>query len=176
MGHRSFRFRALVAAPLLGGVLLLGGCGGVEFEGKAFEMIGLANKPKQMDAKVPDRAPLVLPPKRDLPEPGTRRQAAIPSNWPNDADAIRKEKAAEEKRSRKSCPEVDFKSKSSIEQFDEITDPLRRCKGFLGKKATIQDSSRGDGSPDTVVEQPDDLSTKKQLPSPWLTQTNKPGN
>jgi len=32
---------------------------------------------------------------------------------------------------------------------------------------------RAEGSPDEVIEPPDDLSTKKELPTPWRSQSSQ---
>ena len=57
MSQRPFHLRSLLAAPLVAGTLLLGGCGGVQFEGKVFETMGLGGEKKQQEARLPDRAP-----------------------------------------------------------------------------------------------------------------------
>ena len=52
---------SLLAACFL--ALALGGCGGIEFQGKAFDYIGLSDVGKQQeDVRMTERAPLLVPP------------------------------------------------------------------------------------------------------------------
>jgi hypothetical protein len=168
----SNHLRMLIAAPLLGATLLLGGCGGVQFEGKVFEAVGLAGEPQKQEKKVADRAPLILPPKRELPPPGPEQRVAKPESWPNDPDAILKERQVAAKQKKTRCGDADFKKKASIEEFEKLADPLQDCQGFIGNKGVLDDA-RADGSPDKLVEQWDDVTTKKQLPTPWRSQTTQ---
>lgn len=162
----------LLAAPVLAATLVLGGCGGVQFEGKVFEAVGLGDKPKQQEQKVADRAPLVLPPKRELPAPGPAQRIASPEQWPRDPNEVQKQQAAQKKRKPKRCGEGKFDKKSSIREFEELNDQLLACDGILGRRG-LADKARGDGSPDKVVEQSDDLNTKQELPTPWRSQTKQ---
>ena len=176
MSQRPVSLRILGLPALLAGTLLLGGCGGVQFEGKVFEAVGLAGEQKKQEARLPDRAPLILPPKKDLPAPGPRQAVADPQSWPQDPDNLRKQASLEKKKEREKCGEYDFKRKStsSIEDdFEEILDPMERCRGSIFRTLGIGDDARDDGSPDELVNAHDDLTTKKELPSPWLGDTKK---
>ncbi len=175
MREGSGHLRSLLAAPLLAATLVLGGCGGVQFEGKVFEAVGLGEKPKQQEKKVADRAPLILPPKRELPAPGPGQSVASPESWPNDPDAELRQQELAAKAKKTRCGDAKFEKKSSIEEFEKLSDPLLGCEGFIGKKDLIDDI-RADGSPDKVVEQDDGLSTEKKLPSPWRSQTKQTQN
>jgi hypothetical protein len=76
-----------------GFVLALGGCGGVEFQGKLFDYAGLSSVGKsQEDVKMTDRAPLLVPPNTlGLPPPGS--PAITRADWPADTDKQRKQLA-----------------------------------------------------------------------------------
>lgn len=73
--------------------LMLGGCGGVEFQGKLFDYAGLSNVGKpQEDAKMTERAPLLVPPSpHSLPPPGSPAITRV--DWPVDTDKQRKQLA-----------------------------------------------------------------------------------
>ena len=83
---------SLLAACFL--ALALGGCGGIEFQGKAFDYIGLSDVGKQQeDVRMTERAPLLVPPNtRNLPPPGS--PAVTRADWPADTDKERKRLAA----------------------------------------------------------------------------------
>ena len=174
---RLFRIKLsrLLATPLIAGTMLVGGCGGVQFEGKVFEAVGLTNdSSNREDAKVPVRAPLVLPPKRSLPTPGRPQQAATPQNWPDDPNERIRQAALAEKTKKKKCGEHDFKKKTSVEDIEQLADPLKGCEGFIGDQLKLGEKARGDGAPDTVTQStPTDLSTKKELPTPWRTNSSQ---
>ncbi|XSG80965.1 MAG: hypothetical protein ACPW61_07600 [Methyloligella sp. ZOD6] len=82
-------------------LLTLGGCGGVEFQGKIFDYAGLSGERKQEDVQMSERAPLVIPPNTNhLPPPGSG--PATPTAWPTNPEIARQEaeerKAEEEKK------------------------------------------------------------------------------
>jgi hypothetical protein len=83
---------SLLAACFL--ALALGGCGGIEFQGKAFDYIGLSDVGKQQeDVRMTERAPLLIPPNTmSLPPPGS--PAVTRADWPADTDKERKRLAA----------------------------------------------------------------------------------
>jgi hypothetical protein len=92
MSRHVGRRLSLLAACML--TLGLGGCGGIEFQGKAFDYIGLSNVGKpQEDVRMVERAPLLVPPNaRHLPPPGSPAVTRV--DWPADSDAERKRLAA----------------------------------------------------------------------------------
>lgn len=176
MRFNSKPLKKIAIAAACTGLLSLAGCGGVQFEGKVFDALGVSGEQKpQAEAKVPDRAPLILPPKRELPPPGSRDRIASPQNWPQDPDELKKQVAVKEKEKDLKCGEYDFKRKSSAQDFEEILDPLERCKGFFAKKGAFDlATGKGDkGSPDTVVNMSDDLTTQKTRPTPWRNEVKK---
>ncbi|HWA80706.1 MAG TPA: hypothetical protein VG848_10415 [Acetobacteraceae bacterium] len=97
--------RALALSAALAAPVCLGGCGGIEFQGKVFDYMGLSgiNQPKA-DPKMAEHAPLILPPDlHSLPPPGEGTAAVTArADWPVDTDReqrrIVEDKQAEEKK------------------------------------------------------------------------------
>jgi hypothetical protein len=84
-----------LAAALAAG-LVLGGCGGVEFQGKLFDYAGLSGDGSTKEIKMSERAPLVLPPNTNvLPVPGQPAYTAR-QDWPTDTDAQQKKNFADQ--------------------------------------------------------------------------------
>ena len=108
---------SLLAACVL--ALALGGCGGIEFQGKAFDYIGLSDVGKQQeDVRMTERAPLLVPPNtRHLPPPGS--PAVTRTDWPADTDKERKRlavvrKAEEEKKAAELEPNNPYAGKPNL--------------------------------------------------------------
>jgi len=129
---------SLLAACFL--ALALGGCGGIEFQGKAFDYIGLSDVGKQQeDVRMTERAPLLVPPNtRHLPPPGS--PAVTRADWPADTDKERRRlaalrKAEEEKKEAAAEPNTPYagkpklldkmlgKSKTSVEDGEVVDVP-----------------------------------------------------
>jgi hypothetical protein len=85
--------RGLGTLTACGIALVLGGCGGVEFQGKLFDYAGLSSVGKpQEDTRITDRAPLIVPPNtHSLPPPGS--PTITRADWPADTDKQRKKLA-----------------------------------------------------------------------------------
>ncbi len=138
MSKATSTIRHLTLLSAFGAALLLGGCagGGIEFEGAAFNAIGLGGKKGKAEQKVPDRAPLLIPPDRArLPEPvaSTVATAAAPQNWPRDPDLVRKAEADGVDQKRKEYEDKGNWSKNAgIDEFEKLMDPLSRSRGILG--------------------------------------------
>ena len=62
---------------LLAVTLALGGCGGIEFQGKVFDYMGLSGDRQQADVRMSERPPLLLPP--NLHATASARYRASPS-------------------------------------------------------------------------------------------------
>ena len=82
--------KGLASLVACGLALALGGCGGIEFQGKAFDYIGLSSVGKgQDDVRMTERAPLLVPPNTHrLPPPGS--PDVTRADWPADTDKERK--------------------------------------------------------------------------------------
>ena len=116
----------------------MGGCAAtdqIEFQGKIFEMAGLTDREKK-EKVLQERAPLVMPPSKQLPQPGPRQAAATPQNWPVDPDEVAKQRAADEKkRLEKYYRDGDFTDNAGIEEFEYFTNQRSRRPGMASKTA-----------------------------------------
>ena len=107
MGHAATRILRLLGKGLsslaaCGLALALGGCGGIDFQGKVFDYAGLSSLGKeQADIRMSDRAPLLVPPNpHSLPPPGSPEVTR--ADWPVDSDKERKRlEAARQEEERK---------------------------------------------------------------------------
>jgi hypothetical protein len=77
----------------------LGGCGGVQFEGKVFDYMGISGDRVEPDVRMSERPPLLLPPNlKTLPPPGNGVAAATArQDWPDDPERVQKRIVAEKK-------------------------------------------------------------------------------
>lgn len=97
---KSFAGRALRLVGALACVAVLGGCGGVEFEGKIFDYMGVSGSGQpEGDLRMSERPPLLVPPSvKTLPQPGTNAAVtAARQDWPDDPELVRKRIAKQEK-------------------------------------------------------------------------------
>ena len=102
------RRRAALLSLVACGSLVAGlaGCSGadsgVELNGKIFDMVGMSGSAKKSggEPKLPERAPLVPPPRTDaLPAPDSAQAGTTHMAWPNDPDRQRAAAAAAAKKS-----------------------------------------------------------------------------
>ncbi len=124
MGHAATRILRLFGKGLgslvAGGLALaLGGCGGIEFQGKVFDYAGLSSLGKeQEDVRMTERAPLLVPPNtHKLPPPGSPEVAR--ADWPADTDKERKRlaearKAEERKKAAAAEPNNPYAGKPNL--------------------------------------------------------------
>jgi hypothetical protein len=127
--------KRLSLVPALTMLAILGGCGsGVHLEGPGFEALGISGNKNKADKKVPDRAPLLIPPDRArIPEPQQAIAAAPPQNWPVDPGDTLKAEEAEAKRKQTAYEQRgDWSKKADIDEFDKLMDPGLRKKGVFG--------------------------------------------
>jgi hypothetical protein len=89
--------RALRLAAAFACTLALGGCGGVEFQGKVFDYMGISGDRQQADVHMAERPPLLLPPNpKALPQPGTGVAVATArEDWPDDPERAKKRIASQ---------------------------------------------------------------------------------
>ena len=89
-------------AAALAATLALGGCGGIEFQGKVFDYMGMSGDRQQADVRMSERPPLLLPPNlHQLPQPGSGVAVATArQDWPTNPEVVQKQvakdKAAQE--------------------------------------------------------------------------------
>ena len=91
MGHRpdmTCPVRAALLAAAFAAALALGGCGGVEFQGKIFDYMGVSGERKEPDVRMSERPPLLLPPDtKALPQPGSGvATATARQDWPQNPE------------------------------------------------------------------------------------------
>ena len=96
MGHNSRitrPVRAALLAPVFAATLALGGCGGIEFQGKVFDYMGISGDRKEADVRMTERPPLLLPPDaKALPQPGNGVAVATArQDWPKNPEVTQKQ-------------------------------------------------------------------------------------
>jgi hypothetical protein len=104
----AFADRALKLAGALACVAALGGCGGIEFQGKIFDYMGISGDRQQADVQMAERPPLTVPPNlHQLPPPGQGAAVATArSDWPEDPERVR-QRAVEQKQAKQAEVEAD---------------------------------------------------------------------
>jgi len=130
--------------------LALGGCGGIEFQGKVFDYMGLSGDRQQGDVHMSERPPLLLPPNlKQLPQPGTSVAVATARpDWPTNPEVVQKQVA---------------KDKAVQEAKQEAeADPDAPVNPYIGKPTLLDKAfsklwSRGnaDAAPVDDVPEPD---------------------
>ncbi len=143
--------KRLLVVPAFAVLAFLGGCGsGVHLEGPGFEALGITGNKNKADKKVPDRAPLLIPPDRArLPEPQQSIAAAPPQNWPNDPGDTRKAEEVEANKKRTEYEDKgDWSKKADIDEFDKLMDPGLRKRGILGGNNIVGDQYRSYKKPE----------------------------
>lgn len=85
--------RAALLAAVFAATLALGGCGGIEFQGKVFDYMGLSGERKEADPHMAERPPLLLPPDtKALPQPGNGVAVATArQDWPQNPEVVQKQ-------------------------------------------------------------------------------------
>jgi hypothetical protein len=80
-------------AASLASALALGGCGGVEFQGRIFDAMGLSDTGPEPDVRMAERPPLLLPPDvKALPAPGSGvTTATAREDWPQNPEIAREQ-------------------------------------------------------------------------------------
>ena len=138
-GFKNIFRKSARAGVLLSLALGLSACSGglgdtgIQFEGKLFKAIGLGGSSKKDEAKLTDRAPLIVPPDtKKLPVPGSRQQEIAAQAWPDDPDQrkIRLAKQAAKKR-KVACAGGDPKKDQGLDTIEKMVDPQRDCKSLL---------------------------------------------
>jgi len=121
LGHATIICRPGRAALLAAGfaaTLALGGCGGIEFQGKVFDYMGLSGDRQEPDPRLAERPPLVLPPDtKALPQPGSGVAVATArQDWPKNPEIVQQEA-------------VDAEKAAKAKQVTDATDPLNPLQG-----------------------------------------------
>jgi hypothetical protein len=135
--------------------LTLGGCGGIEFQGKLFDYAGLSNIGKpQEDIRMTDRAPLLVPPNtRSLAPPGS--PAITRADWPADTDKERKKladarQAADQAKAANAEPGNPYAGKPNL--LDKV----------LGRNKKAEENAVDVPEPDPSDKTPEDKAREKK--------------
>ena len=162
-------------AAMLACVAFLGGCGGVELEGKVFDYAGLSGKvggPKA-DPTMSARAPLMVPPStRSLPAPTeTRSVAATRQDWPDDPEKVRVREVEQQQ--------------AAVAEAEAAADPLNAYAGKetlldklfnRNKKTTIEEPVPDVPEPDASDVVPGSaVAARRQPITPHQSQAPIPG-
>jgi hypothetical protein len=144
LGHTiaiSRPYRAALLAAAFAAPLALGGCGGIEFQGKVFDYMGISGDRKEADPRMAERPPLLLPPDtKALPQPGNGVAVATArEDWPQNPELAQKQivKAKEAEKSKEEAAQdpmnpyagkptlLDkwFGKKKEGEPVDEVPEP-----------------------------------------------------
>jgi hypothetical protein len=80
--------RAATLAAALAATLVLCGCGGIEFQGKIFDYMGVSGERKEPDVRMAERPPLLIPPNtKALPAPQNGVAVATArQDWPQNPE------------------------------------------------------------------------------------------
>ena len=143
MRDLACHLKRLAILPAMAAALTLAGCGsGVQLEGPGFEALGLTGK-KYVEKKVPDRAPLLIPPDPTrLPEPAAQVATTQPQNWPTDPEATLSAEDSEAARKERIYQEKgDWSKKADIDEFEKVMNPELREKGIFSSKP-LSDKNR----------------------------------
>ncbi len=121
MGHNaaiSSPGRAALLASAFVATLALGGCGGIEFQGKVFDYMGLSGDRQQPDVKMAERPPLLLPPDaKALPQPGSGVAVATArEDWPKNPEVLVQEK-------------IEAQKAAKAKEVTDGTDPINPLQG-----------------------------------------------
>lgn len=161
--------RATVLAAASAATLALGGCGGIEFQGKIFDAMGVSGERKEPDVRMADRPPLLLPPNtKALPQPQNGvAVAASRQDWPQNPEVTQK-KIVEAQKGEKF---KDLRAQEPLNPY--IGKPTLFNKLFAKKKeGTPVDETP---EPDPSDKPPEDVAAAKQKPlTPHVPQVITP--
>jgi hypothetical protein len=152
--------RAGLFAAALAATLALGGCGGIEFQGKVFDYMGLSGDRKEPDPRMAERPPLLLPPDlKTLPQPGNGVAVATArEDWPKNPEAVQQ-------------GIVKAKQDAKADEAGE-SDPLNPLKGksnplieqWLGNKKKVEQPDDTPEPDPATDKQPEDVAKAKPKP------------
>jgi hypothetical protein len=145
--------RAALIATAFAATLAVGGCGGIEFQGKVFDYMGISGDHQEPDPKLAERPPLLLPPNpKALPQPGNGVAVATArEDWPQNPELVQKQVAKAQ-------------AEAKAEQVTDATDPINPLQGksnpllekWLGKNnepVPVDDVPEPDPSTDKPTEE-----------------------
>ena len=161
--------RVLRLAAALGCVALLGGCGGVEFEGKIFDYAGISGTGPEPDPTMTERAPLMVPPNvASLPAPTQSRSvAASRPDWPDDPEKVRT-RVIEEKKTATAEAEAEADPMNPYAGKETLLDKL------LSRDKTVEEPIPDVPEPDASDRAPTSVATQSGPQAPHVPQAPLP--
>jgi hypothetical protein len=171
LGHvtaRTVANRTAKLAAMLGCVALLGGCGGVEFEGKVFDYMGVSGDRQESDVRMSERPPLMVPPNlQKLPQPTEGVSvAANRQDWPDDPEKVRK-RIVEEKQAKQAEVEIEADPINPYAGKETLLDK------WLGSDETVEEAVPDVPEPDASDRIPD-TSVAQSRPTPHVPEAPLP--
>jgi hypothetical protein len=153
--------RVLKLAGVLACVGFLGGCGGVEFEGKVFDYMGVSGNRQKPDPHMTERAPLMVPPNlQKLPEPSQGTAVATArQDWPDDPERVRK-RVVEDKQAKQAEAEAKADPMNPYAGKETLLDKL------LMPKRTETEPVADVPEPDASDKLPSDSAVAQSRPQP----------
>lgn len=153
--------RVLKLAGVLACVGFLGGCGGVEFEGKVFDYMGVSGNRQKADPHMTERAPLMVPPNlQKLPEPSQGTAVATArQDWPDDPERVRK-RVVEDKQAKQAEAEAKADPMNPYAGKETLLDKL------LMPKKTETEPVADVPEPDASDKLPSDSAVAQSRPQP----------
>lgn len=133
--HIGAYIQSLACAAAFTCAVVLGGCGGVELEGRVFDYAGVSGGAKQKaDPSMGARAPLLVPPNlQALPAPTQNRSvAAARQDWPNDPEKVRVSVIEQEKKASNEKP-------SRNQQLNHFAGKETLLDKLLKPKSTVEE-------------------------------------
>lgn len=148
---------------------VLGGCGGVEFEGKVFDYMGVSGDRQQPDAQMAERAPLMVPPNlKELPAPSQGAAVATArQDWPDDPEKVRK-RVIEEDNARKAEAEAEADPLNPYAGKETLLDKV------FGSKKTVEEPLPDVPLPDPSDGAPTVAQSQPAKPSPHVPEAPLP--
>lgn len=165
--------RAALLASALAATLALGGCGGVEFQGRMFDYMGVSGERQEADVRMAERPPLVLPPDaKALPQPGSGVAVATArQDWPKNPEIVEQEAA-------------DAKKAAKAKAITDATDPINPLQGksnplidkwFSKKKKVVQPDDTPEPDPTDKPSEGETVAQSKPQPlTPHVSQVLPP--
>ena len=137
MGHVSAIAsigRTVALGSALACAAVLGGCGGVEFEGKVFDYMGVSGSRQQADVQMTERPPLTVPPNlNNLPAPSQGTAVATArQDWPDDPEKARV-RVIKEKEAKKAEAEAAAEPLNAYAGKDTLLDKLFGTEKTVGE-------------------------------------------
>ena len=151
--------RAALLAAAYSAMLALGGCGGIQFEGKVFDYMGISDTGPAPDVKMAERPPLLLPPNtKALPAPTNGVAVATArEDWPQNPEIVVQQTADAQKEAKAKDTAV----ADPLKPLQGKSNPLVEKRFGKAKKVTQPDDTP---EPDPSDKPPEEVVQAKPQP------------